>query len=92
MLRRMKKASELKERKIAPCPGEISADGAPRRATRVIAITSGKGGVGKTNIAANLAYHLSRMKKKTLVLDADMGLANIDVIWGSRRSTTSITS
>jgi flagellar biosynthesis protein FlhG len=49
---------------------------------RVIAITSGKGGVGKTNIAANLAYILSNMKKKTLVFDADMGLANIDVILG----------
>lgn len=49
---------------------------------RVIAITSGKGGVGKTNIAANLAYLLSNMKKKTLVFDADMGLANIDVILG----------
>lgn len=49
---------------------------------RVISVTSGKGGVGKTNIAANLAYLLSRKKKKTLVLDADAGLANIDVILG----------
>ena len=49
---------------------------------RVIAITSGKGGVGKTNIAANLAFSLVQMKKKTLILDADMGLANIDVILG----------
>jgi flagellar biosynthesis protein FlhG len=49
---------------------------------RVIAITSGKGGVGKTYITANLAYILSRMKKKTLILDADMVLANIDVILG----------
>jgi flagellar biosynthesis protein FlhG len=49
---------------------------------RVIAITSGKGVVGKTNIAANLAYILSTMQKKTLVLDADMGLANLDVILG----------
>jgi len=51
--------------------------------TRVISVTSGKGGVGKTNIAANLAYLLSvQNKKKTLVLDADVGLANIDVILG----------
>lgn len=49
---------------------------------RVISVTSGKGGVGKTNIAANLAYLLARKKKKTLVLDADAGLANIDVILG----------
>ena len=49
---------------------------------RVLSVTSGKGGVGKTNIAANLAYLLSQRKKKTLVLDADTGLANIDVILG----------
>lgn len=48
----------------------------------VISITSGKGGVGKTNIAANLAYILAGMKKRTLVLDADCGLANIDLILG----------
>ena len=49
---------------------------------RVIAVTSGKGGVGKTNIAANLAYILAKMGKRTLLLDADAGLANIDVILG----------
>jgi flagellar biosynthesis protein FlhG len=49
---------------------------------RVIAVTSGKGGVGKTNITANFAYLLSKMGKKTLLLDADAGLANIDVILG----------
>ena len=49
---------------------------------RVISVTSGKGGVGKTNISANLAYLLSRRSKKTMVLDADAGLANIDVILG----------
>jgi flagellar biosynthesis protein FlhG len=53
-----------------------------RKNIRVIAITSGKGGVGKTNISANLAYVLSKMKKKTLIFDADMGLANIDIILG----------
>jgi flagellar biosynthesis protein FlhG len=49
---------------------------------RMISVTSGKGGVGKTNIAANLAYLLARMNQKTMVLDADAGLANIDVILG----------
>jgi flagellar biosynthesis protein FlhG len=48
----------------------------------VISITSGKGGVGKTNIAANLAYLLAGMRKKTLILDADCGLANVDLILG----------
>ncbi len=49
---------------------------------RVIAVTSGKGGVGKTNLVANLACLLSRMKKKVLLLDGDTGLANIDVVLG----------
>ena len=49
---------------------------------RVISVTSGKGGVGKTNIAANLAYLLAKHNKQTLILDADAGLANIDVILG----------
>ena len=52
------------------------------RDIRVIAVTSGKGGVGKTNITANFAYFLSKMGKRTLLLDADAGLANIDVILG----------
>ena len=49
---------------------------------RVIAITSGKGGVGKTNIAVNFAYIFSKMGERVLLLDADTGLANIDVILG----------
>lgn len=53
-----------------------------KKQVRIIAVTSGKGGVGKTNIAANLGYMLAKMKKRVLLLDADMGLANIDVILG----------
>ncbi|MCD4830881.1 MAG: MinD/ParA family protein [Anaerohalosphaeraceae bacterium] len=48
----------------------------------VITIASGKGGVGKTNISANLAICLSAMGKKVVVFDADIGLANLDVIMG----------
>ena len=55
-------------------------DIAERRTVRTIAIASGKGGVGKTNITANLAIALSRLNKKVLVFDADLGLSNIDVI------------
>ena len=48
--------------------------------SRITAITSGKGGVGKTFIAANLAAALARMGQRVLVLDADLGLANQDVV------------
>lgn len=58
---------------------EAPAPAAPRRAS-VIAITSGKGGVGKTNIAVNLAIKLSMAGKSVVLLDADLGLANADVI------------
>jgi flagellar biosynthesis protein FlhG len=50
--------------------------------TRVFSITSGKGGVGKTAVVANLAVLLARMGKRVLILDADLGLANIDVVFG----------
>lgn len=50
--------------------------------TGVYAITSGKGGVGKTAVTANLAYSLAKMGKRVLILDADLGLANIDVVFG----------
>lgn len=49
---------------------------------RVIAITSGKGGVGKTNIVGNLGYAFTKLGKKVLILDADMGLGNLDVLLG----------
>lgn len=49
---------------------------------RVISVTSGKGGVGKTNTVANLALALGQLGKKVLVLDADLGLANMDILLG----------
>jgi len=49
---------------------------------RVIAVTSGKGGVGKTSIVANLGYAFTKLGKKVLILDADLGLGNLDVLLG----------
>lgn len=49
---------------------------------QVIAITSGKGGVGKTNVSVNLSMALADSGKRTLLLDADLGLANVDVMLG----------
>lgn len=50
--------------------------------SRVITVTSGKGGVGKSNTAINLALQFKRMGKRVIILDADFGLANIEVMFG----------
>ena len=50
--------------------------------TRVVAVTSGKGGVGKTTVSINLAVSLARMGREVVLLDADLGLANVDVLLG----------
>lgn len=49
---------------------------------RIVAVSSGKGGVGKTNFVANLALFYASLNKKVLILDADLGLSNIDVLFG----------
>lgn len=55
---------------------------APRKGARTIAITSGKGGVGKTNFSTNLALMLAKRGLRVIVLDADLGLANLHVVLG----------
>ena len=69
--------------------GELKLDGpvsttipAPHRPVRVMAVGSGKGGVGKSNVVINLALAFDRMGLRVLVMDADLGLANIDILLG----------
>lgn len=54
----------------------------PRKVTKVVSITSGKGGVGKTNIVANIGFELSRAGQRVMILDADLGLGNLDILLG----------
>ncbi|MBN2646995.1 MAG: MinD/ParA family protein [Thiotrichales bacterium] len=52
------------------------------RPLRVLAVASGKGGVGKTNVSVNLGIALSKIGHRVLLMDADMGLANVDIMLG----------
>ncbi|MDD5935723.1 MAG: MinD/ParA family protein [Clostridiales bacterium] len=56
----------------------------PKQNARVITVTSGKGGVGKSSTSVNLAIQLSRLGKRVVVFDADFGLANVEVMLGIR--------
>lgn len=49
---------------------------------RVIAVASGKGGVGKTNVSVNVGISLVQMGQRVVLMDADMGLANVDILLG----------
>ena len=62
----------------------IKAQNAPKRPlARVITVTSGKGGVGKSNTAINLAIQFRKMGQRVIILDADFGLANIEIMFGA---------
>jgi flagellar biosynthesis protein FlhG len=52
--------------------------------TRTISVTSGKGGVGKTTLVCNLATELGRAGHRVLILDGDLGMANVDIMFGQR--------
>jgi flagellar biosynthesis protein FlhG len=64
----------------SPTTAPVSPSALPSRRARVLALTSGKGGVGKTFLSANLAAALAKRGQRVLVLDADLGLANLDVV------------
>ena len=72
-------AAEL--RKVAKTvSAEVARRGRVSPVLRTIAVTGGKGGVGKTNVAANLAIAMAQLGKRVGILDADLGLANVDVM------------
>lgn len=66
----------------------IKKDNQQLRRARVITVTSGKGGVGKSSISVNLAIQLGRLGKRVVILDADFGLANVEVMLGIRPTYT----
>jgi flagellar biosynthesis protein FlhG len=70
------KIRELMKAKGTPGDGGSSS----AKKTRIITVASGKGGVGKTNTSVNMALAYARMGKKVVVMDADLGLANVNVI------------
>ena len=70
----------LMREQLAVAEQPVRMEVAPIHRASVIAITSGKGGVGKTNISVNLAITLAMAGKNVVLLDADLGLANADVI------------
>ena len=75
-------AEKLREIMRNKKPSSRIEDSPPQKASRIISVSSGKGGVGKTNIAINLALAYAKLGKKVIVLDADLGLANVNVVLG----------
>jgi len=72
--------SEVPSSPVAPAAATAAASVPLKPLGKVVAVTSGKGGVGKTFVSANLAAALAKHGLKVLVLDADLGLANLDVV------------
>jgi flagellar biosynthesis protein FlhG len=75
-------AEKLREIMRNKKPSSRNEGSPPHKASRIISVSSGKGGVGKTNIAINLALAYAKLGKKVIVLDADLGLANVNVVLG----------
>lgn len=77
---KLRELVQQQSEKLAPASAPEASR--PRFKTRTIVVTSGKGGVGKTNLTVNLALAFAKRGKKTLLFDADLGMANLDVLLG----------
>ncbi|MDR1506076.1 MAG: MinD/ParA family protein [Treponema sp.] len=73
-------AEKLREMMRRKSGGLERPSGKEGKKARIITVTSGKGGVGKTNVSVNMALAYARMGKKVVVMDADLGLANVNVM------------
>lgn len=80
MLDQAAKLRELARKKVLSLT--IPQEQHERHSARVIAVTSGKGGVGKSNIAVNLALALAQRGQRVLIIDVDLGMANVDLLLG----------
>ena len=73
-------AEKLREMMRKKNSSETGPQAKDAKGTRIITVTSGKGGVGKTNVSVNMALAYARLGKKVVVMDADLGLANVNVM------------
>lgn len=81
-LRQLMAGREGRRPRLLGRPGTLAVEPEPVVRTRVITVASGKGGVGKTNLVVNLGIALAKQGLKVGILDADLGLANIDIVLG----------
>ena len=79
---KLREIMRRKKESVPVAPKNISAKQTSKTTekARIITVTSGKGGVGKTNLSVNMALAFARMGKKVIVMDADLGLANVNVM------------
>jgi len=75
-------ADRLRQLRLVPGEAEAATPNRPRPAARSLAFVSGKGGVGKSSLVANLALALTRRGKRVVVVDGDLALANVDLLYG----------
>ncbi len=71
-------------RNLHASTGQRSSSASTTHTTQTVSITSGKGGVGKTSLVANMALQLGRDGRRVLILDGDLGMANVDIMFGLR--------